>query len=397
MANYDTRRSLVAFSQDITLVAVIEMSQSSWLVGGVVPGAARDPEKKLVPEPEGLLALLGRWQSEAVQAGHTVERVVVGYESGRDGFWLARWLQARGVEAHVMHATSVTVPRTHRRPKSDRVDLRTLRRALLGWLRGERDHCTMAPIPTLQEEDARRPNRERQALTGEQTRLINSLKSTLARFGIRDVNPVSRRAAQQLAELRTPEGTALPANTLAEMRRQLARLDLVREQLAGLEQVAAARLEETAVDGRPTPFQMLHQVVSIGPATADLLDAEVMTRRFDGAQAVARYGALTGAPDESGRRCREQGLARAGNLRVRHTMIQMAWRFLRHQPDSALTRWYRERVETTPGDRRLVRKKLIVALARKLLVALWRMVTTGEIPEGVALKPAATARPAITA
>src|SRR3546814_7236776 len=174
-------RSLVAFEQDGTLVAVIEMSQSSWLVAGLVPGLSRDPEKTVEPDPEGLLAVLRRWQREAERAGRPIGRIAVAYEAGRDGFWLARWLRARGIETHVIHSTSIPVPRTHRRPKSDRLDTGLLKRSFLGWLHGGRGHCTMAPVPTLSEEDARRPNRETSSLTGGQTRIRKRLKSTLAR------------------------------------------------------------------------------------------------------------------------------------------------------------------------------------------------------------------------
>ncbi|HEY9537167.1 MAG TPA: hypothetical protein VIS03_06185, partial [Kiloniellaceae bacterium] len=196
---------------------------------------SRDPEKTVEPDPEGLLAVLRRWQREAERAGRPIGRIAVAYEAGRDGFWLARWLRARGIETHVIHSTSIPVPRTHRRPKSDRLDTGLLKRSFLGWLRGERGHCTMAPVPTLSEEDARRPNREHSSLTGEQTRIINRLKSTLARFGVRDFNVKRPDAGDRLEAVRTPEGEGLPARTLAEMRRELQRLALVREQLGAIE------------------------------------------------------------------------------------------------------------------------------------------------------------------
>lgn len=392
MAYDDTHRSLVAFDQNSTLVAVIEMSQSSWLVAGLVPGLSRDPLKKLDPDPQALLAVLQRWQREADRTGHSIGRIAVAYEAGRDGFWLARWLRARGIEAHVMHSTSIAVPRTHRRAKSDRLDTGHLQRSFLGWLRGEPGHCTMAPVPTLSEEDARRPNREHSSLTGEQTRIINRLKSTLARFGVCAFNVKRPDAGERLEAIRTPEGAGLPANTLAEMRREIQRLALVREQLGAIEMARRARRAEAArqvAGDRPSGFQLLARVHGLGLGTADLLDSEAFTRQFADGQAVGRYGGLTGAPDESGNRRREKGLARAGNVRVRHAMIQFAWRFLRFQPDSALAHWYRSRTEGVIDTRKTLRKKLIVALARKLLVALWRMLTTGQIPAGLVLKPAA--------
>src|SRR5688572_33029259 len=164
----DLSRSLVALDQESTLIAVIEMSRSSWLVAGIVPGIERHPLKKLEPSEEALLALLRRWRDEA---GRTITRLAVAFEAGRDGFWLARWLRARGVEAHVIHPTSVAVSREHRRAKTDRLDTELLKRAFLGWLRGERGHCSMAAVPSLEEEDARRPNREREGLVAERTRV----------------------------------------------------------------------------------------------------------------------------------------------------------------------------------------------------------------------------------
>src|SRR3954466_1766750 len=166
----DLSRSLVALNQDGTLIAVIEMSRSSWLVTGVIPGIDRHPLKKLEPDEEGLLRLLRRWQDEATRAGRTISRMAVAFEAGRDGFWLARWLRARGIEAYVIHPTSVAVSREHRRAKTDRLDTALLKRVFLGWLRGEPGHCTMAAIPTLEEEDAKRPNREREGLVRERTR-----------------------------------------------------------------------------------------------------------------------------------------------------------------------------------------------------------------------------------
>src|SRR5207253_7082245 len=202
-----------------TLIAVVEMGQSSWLVAGMLPGIERQPRKKLEPSPERLLGLLHRWRDEAVRAGRTITRIALAFEAGRDGFWLARWLAARGIEAYVIHASSVAVSREHRRAKTDRLDTELLKRGFLGWLRGERGHCSMARVPTIAEEDAKRPNRERDCLVGERTRIVNRIKSTLARLGIRNFKPTLRKDAERLASVHTPEGMPLPPNTLAELRR----------------------------------------------------------------------------------------------------------------------------------------------------------------------------------
>src|SRR5437764_1878999 len=178
-------RSLVALDQDSTIITVVEMSQSSWLVAGMLPGIERQPCKKLEPSPERLLALLHRWRDEAVKAGRKITRIALAFEAGRDGFWLARWLQAREVEAHVIHPSSVAVSREHRRAKTDRLDTELLKRGFLGWLRGELGYCTMARDPTIDEEDAKRPYRERERLDGERTRIANRMKANLARLDIR--------------------------------------------------------------------------------------------------------------------------------------------------------------------------------------------------------------------
>ena len=382
----DLSRSLAALDQDSTLIAVIEMSQSSWLVGAIVPGISRQPLKKLVVEERELLRLLHRWRDEATKAGRMINRITVAYEAGRDGFWLARWLQGQGIEAHVIHPTSVAVSREHRRAKTDRLDTELLKRAFLGWLRGERGHCSMAMIPTPQEEDAKRPNREREGLVGERTRIVNRMKSTLARLGIRDFKPTLRKAPERLTGLLTPEGVPLPPNTLAELRRDMARLRFVMGQIREIEAARLQQLEQHPEQGPHAMVRLLAQVIGVGIETADMLVHEILSRTLRDRKAVARYAGLTGAPDESGARRREKGLARAGNARVRRGMIQLAWRFLMFQKDSALAQWYRARTADARGT---TRKTMIVALARKLLIALWQLVTTGEIPQGVVLRAAA--------
>jgi len=379
----DLSRSLVAFAQDSTLVAVVEMSQSSWLVGGLVPGVMRQPLKKLEPQVEGLLRLIERWRSEAAAVGRRIERTVLAYEAGRDGFWLARWLWAQGIETYVIHPTSIPVPREHKRAKTDRLDTAMLLRAFLGWLRGERKHCSMAAIPTLEEEDAKRPSREREALVNERTRIINRMKSTFARLGIRGFKPELRKAAARLEGLRLPEGAPVPPNTMAELRRDLERLGVIRKQIEAIEQERERRLEEAPCHGAPATVRLLSRVYGLGLETADMLTHEIFYRRLRDQRAVARYAGMTGSPDESGRKRREKGLAKAGNARVRKGMIQLAWRFLLFQPQSPLVQWYRERI--AQGMRKT---SAVVAFARKLLIALWRMVETGEVPQGLVLRPA---------
>jgi transposase len=385
--SFDASRSLTAFEQDSTLVAVIEMSQSKWLVAAAIPGVARQPLKKLDANADALLKLLQRWQDEARKAGRRVKRIVCAYEAGRDGFWLARWLQARAIETYVIHAASIAVSREHRRAKTDRIDTELLMRSFLGWLRGEKRHCSMVAIPKMAEEDARRPSRERESLVGEQTRIVNRIKAVVALFGIGGFNPRLRKAAQKLETLRTAEGTPLPENAHAELRRDLERLRLVHDQIRAVEGERLRRLAAAPAAGPHAMVRLIARVFGIGIETADMLVHETLSRNLRDRRAVARYAGLTGAPDESGKRRREKGLARAGNGRVRRGMIQLAWRFLIFQKDSRLVRWFRER---TADGRGTTRKTMIVALARKLLIALWRLVTTGEMTEGLKLRPAAT-------
>jgi transposase len=382
----DLSRCLVSFEQGTTLVAVIELSQSSWLIAGTVPGIERQPLKKILPDEVALLRLLHRWRDEAIGKGRIITRIAVAFEAGRDGFWLARWLAKHGIEMHVIHSSSVAVSREHKRAKTDRLDTAMLTRVFLGWLRGERGHCTMVAVPTIEQEDAKRPSRERESLIGERTRILNRMKSTLARLGIRGFKPELRKAPQLVDALRTPEDIPIPPNTLAELRRDLARLAVLREQIKDIEQARLQHLADVPQSGPKAMVRLLASVIGLGIETADLLVQEVFSRDLRDRRAVARYAGLTGAPDESGSKRREKGLTKAGNARVRRGMIQLAWRFLLFQQDTALAEWFRSRTEGVNGARKT---KMIVALARKLLIALWRMVTTGEVPHGVVLRPAA--------
>lgn len=381
----DLSRCLTEFDPRTTLIAVVELSLSSWLIAGLIPGVERNPLKKMEPDPAGLQRLLEKWREEAIKAGSAITRVAIAFEAGRDGFWLARWLGARGIEAHVIHSSSVAVSREHRRATTDRLDTVMLMRVFVGWLRGERGHCSMVAVPSMEEEDARRPNRERENLVGERTRIINRMKGALARLGIRGFKPELRKAPKRLDSLLTPEGTAIPPNTLEEIRRDLARLVLVREQIDVIEKARLAHLAGAPESGPHAMVRLLASILGVGIETADMLVNEVLSRNLRDRRAVARYAGLTGSPDESGKKRREKGLAKARNARVRRGLIQLAWRFLLFQKESALVLWFRARTEGPAAGRKT---KFIVAFARKLLIALWRMVTIGEIPAGVVLRPA---------
>jgi transposase len=240
----------------------------------------------------------------------------------------------------------------------------------------------MTAIPTLEEDDAKRPTREREQLVGKRTGIVNRMKAALVRLGIRGFNPKLRKAPERLATLRTPEGCPIPPNTLAELTREMAHLRFINDQIKQIEVERLRQLKHAPQQGSNAKVLRLQQVNGIGVETADMLTHEVLSRDLRDQRAVARYSGLTGSPDESGSRRREKGLSKMGNARVRRGMIQLAWRFLSHQRDSALAQWYQASVAA--GKKR---KTMIVALARKLLIALWRFLTTGEVPEGVVLRP----------
>lgn len=242
----------------------------------------------------------------------------------------------------------------------------------------------MVAVPTIEQEDAKRPHRERENLVGEKTRIINRMKAAMIRLGIRGFKPELRRAPGKLDGLRTPDGLPIPPNTLDEIRRDMTRLAMVREQIELIEQARLERITQAPNTGPNAMVRLVASIVGVGVETADMLVQEVLSRDLRDRRAVARYAGLTGSPDESGSKRREKGLAKAGNARVRRGLIQLAWRFLMFQKESALAQWYRARTDGVKGVRKTI---MIVALARKLLIALWRMVTTGEVPEGVRLRP----------
>jgi len=377
----DSKACLTAFVQDNTVIATIEMSLASWLVAGMIPGVNREPLKKIAPDPEVLLRLLYRWRDEAIKAGKEITRIAVAYETGRDSFWLARWLRDRGIDAQVIHATSVAISREHRRAKTDRIDTAMLRRGFLGWLRGERGHCSMAVVPTIAEEDAKRPHRERESLIKERTSTINRMKSILVQFGVRNFKPTLHKAVEKIDAVRTPEGIPLPPNASAALRRHIERFRLLNEQIKTIEKTRLQRLREHPAGKFNAMVFLLVRIIGLGVETAEQLVQEILSRNLHDRKAVACYAGVTGSPDESGASRREKGLSRSGNGRVRKILIQLSWRMLQFQPDSGLVRWFENRTANSPRSR----KPMIVALARKLIMALWNYVNTGVAPDGFKL------------
>jgi transposase len=379
--SFDPRMPTTTYDHTITIVAVLELSGKSWLFGAVAPGVDRRTKRSIdARDIEGVMKALEQLKIEARKAGFEVGRVVLGYEAGRDGFWIARALQTRGLEVYVMHPSSISVERRGRRAKSDRLDVDILLGTLLGWLRGEPRRCTMAPIPTEAEEDMREPGRRREAIVAARLKVENQIDALLVRYGVESFKPRLKNAEQKLAELKTAEGRELPPNTMGSVRRLLAQHRLLSQQLKEIE--AARQQVATKVDPDPVErkIQLLSSIFGLGVETATVLAQEVFARCFKDRRALAAFVGVSGTPYDSGGSRREQGLSKNGNSCVRRLLGQLAWRWLKFQPESGLARWFHQRVNGAKGR---IKKIMIVALARKLLVALWRFVETGEIPEGV--------------
>lgn len=369
-------------SPEPTLYASLELSWSTWLVTSLSPGSQK-MSKHASPGGDGaaLLDLLSRLRAKAEQfAGRPVEIVVI-QEAGLDGFWIHRLLEAHGIESHVVDPASIAVPRRRRRAKTDAIDGETLLRTLLAWKRGEPRVCAMVVPPTPEQEDRRRTSRERAILLQEKVRHVNRIKGLLAGQGITDYDPVHTDRRTRLAALKTGDGQPFPVRLKAELLREIELLELLERQIA---EVAAERdaIVEADTEKHQAPAALLARLKGIGPQIAAVLYLEGLYRHFANRRDVAAYAGLVPTPWRSGKIDREQGISKAGNRRLRHIMIELAWLWVRHQPDSALSRWFRARV----GDERgRVRRIAIVAVARKLPIALWRYVTHGELPEGAVL------------
>lgn len=376
----------VALDYESTLVLAIELSNTSWVLAAQVPGLPRLKAKQTIePTAEALLAAIEIYRGRARAAGRMVERIVAIYEAGWSGFWLARWLARRGVEVHVVQPSSVPVDRRARRAKSDGIDAELLLRTLLAWLRGEPRVCSMVPIPNEADEDERRRVREREDLVSERVSLVNRIDAVLASVGVRDYNPLRRDRRARLEALRTALGDPLPPHAGARILRMLDRLELVCGQIAELEGQRDAVLEEKAPDKAEEMIRQLAGLRGIGVQSATVLVREAFVREFANGKALGSYAGLTPTPFSSGGTEREQGIGKAGNRRVRTVMVELAWLWQRYQPGSAQVIWFRERVG---GTGRRMRKVMVVAMARRLLIALWRFATQGVVPEGAVMKPA---------
>jgi transposase len=373
---------------DTTLFVALELSRKSWLVAVNAPGEEK-VSKYTVAAGDGsrLLELLAGLRAKAERRIGRPVTVVAIQEAGLDGFWIHRLLEANGIDSHVVDAASVAVDRRRRRRKTDALDAEALLRTLMAWRRGERRVCSMVRPPSPAAEDRRRLSREREALVKERIAHTNRIKGLLAAQGIVDFEPLRADHRARLDGLLTGDGRPLPPRLTAEIGRQLARLELV---IADLRAVEAERdalygAEAAAAAAGPVPPQAarLATLKGIGPEFASILCLELLFRSFANRREVASYAGLTPSPFKSGGIDREQGVSKSGNPRLRKTMIQVAWLWVRHQPGSAISRWFTAFVGTRRGR---IRRIGIVAVARKLLIALWRFVTQGVVPQGAVLK-----------
>jgi len=371
---------------DSTIIGALETSEKKWVLAVQLPGVKRHTRHVLEPTGKELVLLIERLKSRCAAAGHPVGRVILTYEAGREAFWLARFLVRRGIEVHVMQPSSLPVDRRARRAKTDVIDVEMLLRTLMAWLRGEPRVCSMVPIPNEADEEARRAHREREDLTRERVSIVNKIDAILATLGVKGYRALMTNRRQQLAALRQPDGNPVPQAARARIERLLDRLELVLRQIKEVEVARDAVLKKPAPANEPE--RMIRSLVnlrSIGSEFATILVREAFVRPFANRRALGSYVGLAGTPFSSGNSEREQGISKDGNRRVRKAMIELAWLWLRWQPDSALSAWFRERVGKAGGR---IRKIMIVALARKLLVALWRYVRDGVIPERAKMKTA---------
>ncbi len=365
-------------SNEQTIHAALELSKNSWLLAIQIPG--RD-NPSLHPikggDGDGLMAKLDAARDRLAKAVGRVPKVTLCYEAGYDGFWLARLLEQHGIDCLVMEPASLRVNRRARRVKTDRIDVENLLHTLIAWCRGERHVCSMVVIPSVEEEDLRRSHRERDRLVRERTAHINRIKGLLFGQGIRGINVKRRYKTLTPADLVTADGRHLPERLGREIAREIERLALVQDQIVEIERERDH--PATPCEATERKRHDLLRLKGIGPAFAAILARELYYRRFANRRQVASYVGLAPSPYDSGDGRRSQGISKAGNGLVRYTMIQAAWLWLRHQPQSALSQWFHQRTE---GQSKRMRCVMIVALARKLAIALWRYLEHGLIPEG---------------
>jgi transposase len=385
MARPENNLPAVAHDGAARCLLAIEMSKQSWVIAAITPLSDKISRHTLTSRSlNGLLELVGRVRAQISRTTGQVVEVISCYEAGYDGFWLHRSLEECGVRNHVIDPASLQVNRRARGAKTDRIDAERLLRSLMAYLRGEPKVWSVVRVPSVAEEDARRLHRERDRLIEERVQHVNRIEGLCAIQGIYDYRPMRPDRLARLEGLRTAQGNELPERLKAEIKRQLQRLELVLEMIRALEAERDAIITDAApVQLNADKIRRLNKLRALGPETSTVLVGEVFYRSFNNRRQVGSYVGFPPSPFASGGMSREQGISKAGNAKARKTMIELAWLWLRYQPDSALSIWFRERVGTMKGR---IRRITIVAMARKLLVALWRYLEIGLIPHGALLK-----------
>lgn len=374
-----------------TLAAIffsMELSRSSWLITSLSPGGGAKMSKHALRAGDvaGLMERLECIREKAQSRTGQMFPIVAIQEAGLDGFWIHRVLLGQGIESHVVDPASIATSRRRRRAKTDRLDGETLLRTLLAYKRGDPRVCAMVVAPSPEEEDRRRNSRERRTLVAERVKLVNRIKGLLFCQGVVGFEPLKRDRRTRLEELVTGDGRPLPPNLKAEITRMLDRIELILDQMKAVEQARDMLIAAPAAsEAMPACAANLMALRGVGPDFAEVLWSEGLFRHYDNRRQLASYAGLTPTPWQSGSISREQGVSRSGNPRLRTIMVQLSWFWLLHQPQSALSRWFQDRVKLDGGRRR---KPAIIALARKLLIALWRFVHHGVVIEGAVMKAA---------
>jgi transposase len=378
------RPALAAIRTDLGAIFVsMELSRRTWLITSLSPGAGEKMSKHSgqAGDVAGLFERFTQLRRKAAARTGQDFPIIVIHEAGLDGFWIHRVLEGEGIESHVVDAASILTSRRRRRAKTDRIDGETLVRTLMAYKRGEPRVCSMARPPSPEEEDRRRVCRERKTLVSERVQHVNRIKGLLFAQGVFGYEPLRKGRRERLESLRTGDGRPLPAHLKAQVVRELDRLEVVLAQARAVEAERDA-LMEPAPDGATAPAMMLARLKGIGPETASVLCSEGLFRHFDNRRQLAAYAGLAPTPWQSGSIDHEQGVSKSGNPRLRTAMVELAWLWLQNQPASALSLWFRERDQRLGGR---MRKTTVVALARKLLVALWRYTSAGVIIEGAVM------------
>ena len=368
---------------DTTVDVALELSRAIWLVAVRLPGVEKLVFHRLeAGDTVALLAFVAAHRTRTEASLGASVAVASCFEAGPDGFWLHRLLVANGIDNVIVEPTSILISRRSRRAKTDRLDAQGLLRVLMARHRGDHQICSVLRVPTPEEEDAKRPHRERERLVQERVRIENRIEALLLTQGIRK-RPSLRYWDAEMDALRTADGRALPPLLRAEIDRLKRRLTLTMELIREIEAERSTMLATAPSDDTSCKVATLSRIRGVGDTFAAVLTREVFYRHFDNRRQLASYVGIAPTPHQSGAMDRDHGIGRAGNARARTTLIQLAWLWLRYQPDSGLAAWFRARVGALAGRSRRI---AIVAMARKLLVALWRYVETGVLPEGMKLK-----------